>query len=96
MQFLAVLRRRTEQFSGEQFEPLLEPEAQAVRRLYIEGKIRSIWSRGDTPGGAMLLEADSPDEARATLESFPLVQAGMMDVQSVIPLRGYRGFAPRD
>lgn len=95
MQFLAVLRRKTESFSDEQFAPLLEPEAQAVRDLYIKGVVRAIWSREDTLGAVSLLEAESPEHAQQIVQSFPLAQAGMLELQSLIPLRGYRGFGPR-
>lgn len=55
MQVLAIVRRRTEAFSGEQFAPMLEPEAQSIRTLYAQGSVRSVWNREDTPGAAVLL-----------------------------------------
>jgi hypothetical protein len=95
MQVLAVLRRRTESFSDADFTPLLEPEAQAVRALYIDGVVRAVWSREDTPGAALLLEARSEQHAREIVAQFPLARNGMLEIESIIPLRGYRGFAPR-
>ncbi|MFN2448250.1 MAG: hypothetical protein ABR508_00450 [Candidatus Baltobacteraceae bacterium] len=95
MQVLALLRRRTEKFSDEQFAPLLEPEAQAVRALYAEGTIRAMWSRDDAPGAAVLLEAAGVQEARGVVETLPLMRARMLEIEQIIPLRGYRGFAPR-
>jgi muconolactone delta-isomerase len=95
MQVLSVIRRRTDTFSDEEFAPLLEPEAQALRQRYIEGTVRSIWSRNDKPGAVVLFEVNSVDEARAIIETFPLTQRGMLEVEALIPLRGYRGFAPR-
>jgi len=95
MQFLALLRRRTETFSDADFAPLLEPEAERVRELYAQGTVRAIWSREDVPGAVSLLEAASPDEARAVVESYPLMQQGMLELQALVPLRGYRGFGPR-
>lgn len=95
MQVLALVRRRTETFSDEQFAPLLEPEAQAIRTLYAQGVVRSVWSREDTLGAALLLEADSLEHARAIVASFPLVQRAMAQVEQLIPLKGYRGFGPR-
>ncbi len=96
MQFLAVVRRRTEAYSDEQFAPLLEPEAQAVRTLYAKGLVRSMWSREDVPGGVALLEADSLQHAHEIVESYPLMERGMLELEALIPLRGYRGFGPRD
>jgi|SRR5579884_2793547 len=96
MQFLSILRRRTEAFSDEQFAPLLEPEAEAVRKLYIQGVVRSIWSREDRLGAVTLIEAASIDEARAIIGTFPLMQRGMLEIEMLVPLRGYRGFGPRN
>jgi muconolactone delta-isomerase len=95
MEFMAVMRRRTEAFSAEEFERFLEPEAEAVRAMYIAGTIRSIWSRGDALGAVLLIEADSPDHAEQIVASLPLMRQGMLDFEKLIPLRGYRGFGPR-
>jgi hypothetical protein len=95
VQVLAIVRRRTETYSDEQFAPMLEPEAEAVRRLHIEGVVRSIWSRSDALGAVVLLEADSLDHAREIVAAFPLVERDMAEVEMLIPMRGYRGFAPR-
>lgn len=95
MQFIAVIRRRTETYSDEDFAPVLEPEAEAIRRLYSQGVVRSIWSREDKPGAVVLFEAASLEEARATIAGFPLAQREMLEVEELIPLRGYRGFGPR-
>lgn len=95
MQFLAVVRRLTERFSDADFAPLLEPEAEAIRKLYAQGVVRGMWSREDALGGVTLLEADSLDDARAIVDSYPLMQKGMLELQMLIPLKPYRGFGPR-
>lgn len=95
MQFITVLRRRTETFSEEEFAPVLEPEAEAVRRLYAQGVVRTIWSREDRPGAVVVLEAGSVEEARTIVAGFPLAQRDMLEVEQLIPLRGYRGFGPK-
>lgn len=95
MQVLAIVRRRTESYSDEQFAPLLEPEAQAIRTLYAQGAVRGVWSREDVPGAAVMLEADSLDHARTIAGSFPLVERGMAELEMLVPLKGYRGFGPR-
>jgi hypothetical protein len=95
MQVLALVRRRTESFSEEQFAPMLEPEAQAVRALYAQGIVRTAWSREDVLGGVLLLEVDSIDHARAVVAKLPLVERDMAEVEKLIGLRGYRGFGPR-
>lgn len=94
MQILAVIRRRTEAFSEDQFAALLEPEAEMLRTLYAEGIVRYAWSRADVLGACLMLESDSPEDAQAAFARLPLAAAGMLEVQW-IPLRGYRGFGPR-
>jgi muconolactone delta-isomerase len=94
MQFFAVVHRRVDVYATEEFEALLEPEAQAVRRLYVEGVIRAAWSRDDVPGACLLLEAPSLDAVEKALHTLPLIGRGMAEAQ-IIPLRGYRGFGPR-
>jgi len=95
MQFLAVLRRKTEDFSDAQFAPLLETEAEVARTLHAGGRIRQIWGRTDVPGAAMMVEAESLAEVQVMLDELPLVHAKMLEVQ-IIGLRAYRGFAPKN
>lgn len=92
MQYLAVLRRRTEAFPADAFAQRLDAEAQRVRELYAAGFVRAAWSRDDVPGACLLLEARSESEAETTIATLPFAAAGMVDVQ-IIPLRGYRGFS---
>ncbi len=95
MQFLIVSRRRTEMFSQEQIAPMIEPEAQAARRMYQEGFIRQIWHRGDEPGAVLLVEGESTEAVKAKLASLPMYQAGMLEAVFIVPLKPYGGFAPR-
>jgi len=93
MQFLVLARRLTEKFTEEQFAPILAPEAERVRELYTEGQLRAIWSRGDVLGACFMLECADLAEAQSILKTLPLNASGMLEAQ-IIPLRGYRGFAP--
>lgn len=95
MQVLAIVRRRTEAYSEEQFAPVLEPEAEAIRALYARGTVRNVWSREDALGAVVLLEADSLEHARSVVASFPLVERGMAAVEMLVPMKSYRGFGPR-
>jgi muconolactone delta-isomerase len=89
MQFLTL------SFSEAEFTPFVEAEFERARSLYAEGIIRQIWQRGDVPGACILFEAASEDEVRAAIASLPLMQAGMLELLWVIPLKPYRGFGPR-
>ena len=88
------MRRRTESFTQDEFDKLLEPEAECVRSLYSKGVVRQIWSREDVLGAVMLVEAESREELDATLAVLPLNAAGMLEA-TIIPVKGYRGFGPR-
>ena len=93
MQFLTISRRRTEQFTEEQFAARVAQEVAQARVLYAEGTLRQVWHRADAPGACLLFEAGSETEVREKLNTLPLVQAGMLDV-SIIPLKPWAGFCP--
>jgi uncharacterized protein YciI len=94
MRFLAIIERKTTEFPDEQFERLLEPEAECVRSLYSQGIFRSVFSRGDVKGAVIELESESMADAQSVLAKLPFASAGLIDTQ-IIPLLPYRGFAPR-
>jgi hypothetical protein len=47
------------------------------------------------PGAAILWEAADEAEVRASLESLPMFQLGMLEIVAVVPLHPYPGFAPK-
>jgi muconolactone delta-isomerase len=95
MNFLAIVRRKTKQFSDEEIAKFLEPEAERVRTLYSQGVFRTIWSCGGGVKGAVIqLECASQAEAEQALASLPFSQQGIADIE-LIPLLPYRGFGPR-
>jgi muconolactone delta-isomerase len=95
MQFLSLSRRRTAEFPPEAFTPeLVAGEGNRVKELYIAGKVRQIWRRGDTPGAAIVWEAGSEAEVREALATFPLAGAGLLEIVTVVPLEPYAGFGP--
>lgn len=96
MQFLSVSRRRTDAFPPEAFTPeLIAGEGNRVRELYVAGILRQIWKRGDTPGAAILWEAESEEAVRTAIATLPLFKAGMLEVSAFLPLEPYAGFGPR-
>jgi muconolactone delta-isomerase len=96
MQVLALTRRKMDEFPAEEWTPeLIGREAERVRELYASGKLRAIWRRTDMPGAAILLEAASVDEARATLATLPLAELGMLEFAVFTGLEPYPGFGPR-
>ncbi len=95
MQFIAITRRRVEQFSDDEFAKRIEAEAEHARQLYADGVLRQIWHRGDVKGAVLMLEANSEAEARASVEHLPLYQAGMLELMMLVPMKPYAGFGPR-
>ena len=94
MRFLALVRRKNEDFTEEQIAEYLEPEAERVRELYTQGVFRAVFSRGDVKGAVVELECANIQEAKRLMETMPFAQQKMIDVD-LIPLLPYRGFAPR-
>jgi len=67
-------------------------EARRVWELQQSGSVREIYFRADEPSAVILLECADAAAARDTLESLPLVAAGLIRFE-VIPLIAYPGFA---
>jgi hypothetical protein len=93
MQFLTLSRRRATLPREVDFHRRLEAEAGLVHDLRQAGIIRQIWHRGDAPGECLLIEAQNEESARAILEMSPLVRTGIFEIDAVVPLRSYDGFA---
>jgi peptidyl-tRNA hydrolase len=82
--------------TAQQVMAVIPAEVRATVKLYLDGKIRQWYSRGDGKGVVMLLEAQTEDEARAILETLPLAKAQLMDTEYVpvgplMPLRALIG-----
>ena len=75
-----------------QIMAVMPSEVEATVRLYLDGKIREWYSRGDGKGVIFLVEAKTEDEARAIMETLPLAKEHLMDhlyipVGPLMPLR---------
>ncbi|WP_295697258.1 hypothetical protein [Lapillicoccus sp.] len=92
-QFLVLSRRRTESYVDADFDALIPAETQRVRELYAAGVVRQIWLRGDVPGAAFLVEADTEQEARGAVDALPMATSGLSEF-TVLPLSPYRGSGP--
>ena len=57
-----------------QIMDVIPEEIRATVKLYLDGKIREWFSRGDGKGVIFLVEAKSEDEARAIMETLPLAK----------------------
>ncbi|WP_395690081.1 YciI family protein [Nocardioides sp.] len=94
MQFLAINERNVDAFEADAIAARVPDEVARVREIYADNVLRQVWHRGDVPGGILLLEAEDENQARAVLATLPMIQAGMVSVVQVIPLKPFGGFGP--
>src|SRR5437667_335817 len=62
---------------------VIPAEIRATVKLYLDGKIREWYSRGDGKGAIFLIDATTEDEARAMMETLPLAKEQLMDHQYI-------------
>jgi hypothetical protein len=91
-----VIQTPREGVTFEQVMDVIPAEMRATVTLYLDGKIREWYSRGDGKGVVFLMDAKSEDEARAIVESLPLAKEKLMNTQYIpvgplMPLRALMG-----
>jgi len=87
MKIIAISSRR-EGVTPEKAHEFQKQEARRVWELYTENKLREIYFRKDRPGGVLVLECDSVDQAREMLGSLPMVKNGLTQFE-FIPVGPY-------
>jgi hypothetical protein len=91
-----VIETAKQGVSPQQIMAIIPAEIRATVQLYLDGKIREWYSRGDGRGVVFLVDAKSEDEARALMETLPLAKEHLMDheyipVGPLMPLRALLG-----
>ncbi|MGH2480390.1 MAG: hypothetical protein ACRDHW_12105 [Ktedonobacteraceae bacterium] len=91
-----VIQTAKQGVAAQQIMDIIPSEIRATVKLYLDGKIREWYSRGDGRGIVVLIEAKSEDEARAIAETLALEKAQLMDtvyvpVGPLMPLRALIG-----
>lgn len=76
----------------QQIMAVIPAEIRATVKLYLDGKIRQWYSRGDGRGAVFFVNANTENEARDIMETLPLAQEQLMDHQYIpvgplMPLR---------
>ncbi len=84
----------------QQIMAIIPAEIRATVQLYLDGKIRQWYSRGDGKGVIFMVDAKTEDEARAIMETLPLAKEQLMDheyiaVGPLMPLRALMGAGAR-
>ena len=67
----------------QQVMSVIPDEIQATVKLYLDGKIREWYSRGNGKGVIFLVDVKTEDEARALMETLPLAKAQLMDTEYI-------------
>jgi hypothetical protein len=75
----------------EQRQQVMPSEVPATLKLYLDGKIEQFWYRQDAPGVIFLMNVESIEQAKATVDALPLVSGGyakyeFMQVGPLAPL----------
>ncbi|GAB2922947.1 hypothetical protein GCM10027093_72650 [Paraburkholderia jirisanensis] len=81
----------TRPLSPEERQQIMPNEVPATLKHYLDGKIEQFWYRHDAPGVIFLMNVESVDEAKATVNELPLVVNGFakyefMQVGPLAPL----------
>ena len=77
----------------QQIMNVMPAEIRATVKLYLNGKIRQWYSKGDGRGVVIFIDAKTVDEARAIVEDLPLSKENLADHQYIpvgplLPLAG--------
>ena len=91
-----VIQTPKQGVTAQQILAVIPAEIRATVKLYLDGKIRQWYSRGDGKGVIFLVDAKTEDEARAIMETLPLAKEQLMDHQYIpvgplMPLRALIG-----
>ena len=67
----------------QQIMNVMPAEIRATVKLYLDGKIRQWYSRGDGNGVVFFLDVKTVDEAHAVMDGLPLSKENLMDHQYI-------------
>src|SRR6202035_4627868 len=91
-----VIQTAKKGVTAQQIMAVIPAEVRATVKLYLDGKIRQWYSRGDGKGVIFLVDAKTEEEARALMETLPLAKEQLMDTEYIpvgplMPLRALMG-----
>ena len=83
----------------QQIMNIMPAEIRATVKLYLDGRIRQWYSKGDGKGVILFIDAQSVEQAHAVIEAMPLSKENLMDheyipVGPLMPLGGLIGGGP--
>lgn len=62
-------------------QQIMPKEVPATLKLYLDGKIEQFFFRQDKPGVVFLMNVESVEQAKATIEALPLVTEGFLQYE---------------
>jgi hypothetical protein len=74
-----VILTAKEGVTRQQIMNIMPAEVRATVKLYLDGKIRQWYSRGDGKGVIFLIDAKTVEEAHATIDAMPLSKENLVD-----------------
>jgi hypothetical protein len=91
-----VIQTPKQGVTPQQIMAVIPSEIRETVKLYLDGKIRQWYSRGDGRGVIFVVDAKTEGEARALMETLPLAKEQLMDheyipVGPLMPLRALMG-----
>ena len=94
-----VILTAKEGVTRQQIMNIMPAEVRATVKLYLDGKIRQWYSRGDGKGVILLIDAKTVEEAHAAIDARPLSKENLVDheyipVGPLLPLGSLIGGAP--
>jgi hypothetical protein len=69
--------------SDEQRKEIMPKEVPATLKHYLDGKIEQFWARTDKPGVVFLMNVESVAQAKAELDTLPLVTGGFAQYEFI-------------
>lgn len=69
--------------TDEQRKEIMPKEVPDTLKLYLDGKIEQFWFRDDKPGVVFLMNVDSVDQAKATVNALPLAAGGILTYEMI-------------
>ena len=83
----------------QQIMNIMPPEIRATVKLYLDGKIRQWYSKGDGKGVIFLIDAKTNEDAHAIINTMPLSTENLVDheyipVGPLLPLTALIGTGP--
>jgi hypothetical protein len=74
-----VILTAKEGVTRQQIMNIMPAEVRATVKLYLDGKIRQWYSRGDGKGVIFLIDAKTVEEAHAAIDAMPLSKENLVD-----------------